>query len=73
VPAEDSVALADAIVCLLGDRRMRGIMGEAGRRRAEQEFGVETMVRATQAVYEEILGDREPRPAPRHGAPGPRL
>ncbi len=35
VPAEDTLALADALVEVLGDRRLAAAMGEAGRRRAE--------------------------------------
>ena len=52
VPPRDDRALAAAIVRLLGDPQLRARFGEAGRRRVEEHFSVEQMVRATVQVYE---------------------
>jgi glycosyltransferase involved in cell wall biosynthesis len=51
VPPDDSAALADAIVSLMSDPARRRAMGEAGRRRALEEFGIGLMVDATAAIY----------------------
>ncbi len=53
-------ALARAILDLLDtpDRSRR--MGEAGRRRAEEQFSVQRMVRDMAGVYEEMLARRTP-------------
>ncbi|MGI8805495.1 MAG: glycosyltransferase [Thermoleophilaceae bacterium] len=48
-------ALADALETLLGDPARRRAMAERGRRVAAERFDVETMVRATEAVYAEVL------------------
>jgi glycosyltransferase involved in cell wall biosynthesis len=55
VPPGDSGALAEAIVQLLADPERRRKLGEAGRRRLTETFGVERMARATEAVYDELL------------------
>ena len=55
VPPRDPAAMASAIVRLLADQPLRTRMGEAGRRRVEQRFSVETMVRNTLRVYERVL------------------
>jgi glycosyltransferase involved in cell wall biosynthesis len=54
-PPRDHAAMAAAIVRLLGDAPLRRRMGEAGRRRIEQMFSVETMVRKTLDVYQRVL------------------
>jgi glycosyltransferase involved in cell wall biosynthesis len=51
----DGPALAHALLRLLDDPMSARRMGEAGCRRVLTSFGVERMVRATEAVYEEIL------------------
>lgn len=51
VPPNDSAALADAILSLISDPVRRRAMGEAGRRRALEEFGIRLMVDATAAIY----------------------
>ncbi len=48
-------ALADALEDLMRDPDRRRAMGERGRRVAAERFDVETMVRATEAVYDEAL------------------
>lgn len=54
VPPGDGEALAAAILDILSDpARTRG-MGEAGLRRAREGFGMESMVRRTTGLYEEL-------------------
>ncbi|CAN5762239.1 glycosyltransferase family 4 protein [soil metagenome] len=48
-------ALAEALEALLRDPDRRRAMGKEGRRVAAERFDVETMVRATEAVYAEVL------------------
>ncbi len=52
-PVGDPAALARAVADLLLDPARRGAMGEAGRRRFEERFTADRMVRATLGVYEE--------------------
>ena len=59
VPPRDSKALADAICRLLEDVEFRRKMGGAGRRRVEEVFSVERMVRETERVYEDVFGRSE--------------
>lgn len=54
VPVKDPVALARAITDLLDDRTRCDRMGQAGRARAEAEFGSEQVVTQTLAVYDEL-------------------
>lgn len=56
VPAADPGRLAAGLECLLDDRELAARVGERAREVAEREYGVERMVRATEAVYEEVLG-----------------
>ena len=67
VPPNDSAALADAIAELITDPDRRKAMGEAGRRRAFEEFGIRLMVDATAAIYRRA---RAPRPGQRDGDGG---
>jgi glycosyltransferase involved in cell wall biosynthesis len=57
VPHSNPEALAEKIVNLLHDSSLRTAMGIAARRRVEQLFSLDTMVRA----YEEVF---DPKPAP---------
>lgn len=54
VPSENPAELAVAIGSLLDDAALRLRMGQAGRRRYEQLFSLETMAQATLAVYREL-------------------
>ena len=56
VPPRSGVAVADALEELINNREAREEMGRNGRIRAEREFGIESIVRQTLAVYEEALG-----------------
>ena len=58
VPPRDGGALAAALKVLLDDAALRRKMGLAGRARAEAEFDVRTVVRATLGVYEAALAAR---------------
>jgi len=51
VPLDDSAALAEAILSLVSNPVRRRAMGEAGRRRALEEFGIRLMVDATAAIF----------------------
>ena len=55
VPAGDSAALASAISSLLADPARAARMGQAGRARVQARFGLDRMVRETEALYDELL------------------
>jgi starch synthase (maltosyl-transferring) len=61
VPTASPEALADAILRLLNDPVLRLRLGRAGRARFCREFSIETMARATAAVYRAIVNN-EPVP-----------
>jgi glycosyltransferase involved in cell wall biosynthesis len=52
VPVRNAPALADAIEDLVRSPELRRTYGLAGRRKAEAEFGIETIVAQTLALYE---------------------
>lgn len=53
VPSRDPVALADALERLIADADLREQMGARGRVRAEQEFGLASVISQTLALYSE--------------------
>jgi rhamnosyl/mannosyltransferase len=55
VPPHDAVALASALVTLLGDPERRAAMGEAGRRRVASQFHVDTMADRVVEIYRHTL------------------
>ncbi len=55
VPAGEAAALAERIQTLLGDPVLCGTLGGRARRLAEARFGVERVIRATLALYEELI------------------
>ncbi len=55
VPPHDPQALADAILLLLADPSRAEAMGRTGRDRAAKLFGLDRMIRETEALYEELL------------------
>ena len=55
VPPGDVAALEHAITTVLADDRERRAMGERGRRRVDEEFTIDRMVRETTALYEELV------------------
>jgi glycosyltransferase involved in cell wall biosynthesis len=60
VPVRNALALANAIEELVASPELRKTYGLAGRRKAEAEFGVKTVVAETLALYESA-----PCPEPR--------
>lgn len=54
VPPSDPRALADAMLRLARDPELRRRLGEAGRARVREAFGLERMVEETLAVYREL-------------------
>jgi len=68
--------LADALVSLLQRPESAENMGQAGRRRVERHFSLETMVEQVQTTYSHLVADAVPRtrvlligpyPPPEHG------
>ncbi len=55
VPPEDAPALAEAIASLAAQPERRRLMGEAGRRRVQEHFAVESMVARTAEVYRSVV------------------
>lgn len=55
VPAKDSKALADAIEVLVTNKDLRLRMGIAGRKLAEEEFDVQSVVAKHLDIYQELL------------------
>ena len=61
VEAGDVDGLAAALQALLTDRERARALGEAGRRRAREEFSVARMAERTQAVYDDVLSGSDRR------------
>jgi glycosyltransferase involved in cell wall biosynthesis len=57
VPVGRPQALADKIVLLLQDARLRDEFGRRGRERVERDFSLEAMVARTREIYQELLGE----------------
>jgi glycosyltransferase involved in cell wall biosynthesis len=55
VPSGAPRALADKIIMLLQDARLRDELGRRGRERVEQEFSLAGMVARMRAVYQDLL------------------
>lgn len=60
VPPRDPAALAAAVVRLLNDPALARRMGQAGRRRLEDEFTVDAMVHRTAELYRSLLTPKVP-------------
>ena len=58
VPPRDAEALAQALDRLVRDRELRGRLGDAGRRRAEELFDLPPFRRAHLALYRSLLAER---------------
>ncbi len=54
VPPRDHVAMAQALLRLLGDEDLRRRMGAAGQSRVRERFSAERMVQDTLAVYQRV-------------------
>ena len=55
VPPKESHALAESLITLLKDRHLAAEFGEQGKRRAQRQFSLQTMVNAYQSLYAECL------------------
>lgn len=55
VPAHDPGSLADALEALIRDPRRRGLLGHAGRTRAEAVFSLEAHGTRLRAIYDAVL------------------
>ena len=60
VPPGDAAALAEAILRLAENPEMRRNMGEAGRHRVEQCFGLDSTVRRIEDLYFDLLNSKMP-------------
>jgi glycosyltransferase involved in cell wall biosynthesis len=56
VPPRDEQALADAVVCLLRDRRLRHQLGANGKSKINTECSPTVVARKTLAVYRRAIG-----------------
>lgn len=59
----DSTALAGAIARLLQDRVLAQRLGESARKAIEDRYSVDTMVRATEALYIDLLARKQRKPS----------
>lgn len=58
VPPRDSQALAAGVISILTNSGRASRFGENGRRRAEGQFSLQTMVQSYQTLYDECLKSR---------------
>lgn len=56
VPPRDAGALAEKLLLLIEDEKLRASMGRAGRQRVEERFSVRAMVAGYERYYENLLG-----------------
>lgn len=62
IPPDDSELLAESILTLYSDKELRLNMGERARKRAEEVFPLEFMIRRHEDLYEDVLCEsNEPR------------
>ncbi len=59
VPSGDNTKLASAIINLLNDKKMRLMMGQAGRVNAVEHFSIRAMTRKTESLYSELSSIEE--------------
>jgi glycosyltransferase involved in cell wall biosynthesis len=59
----DGSALADSISTLLVDRELAARLGAAARKAIEERYSIETMVRATEQLYLDLLARRQRKPS----------
>ena len=58
VPPADSDALASAILSILEDKDMESKFGMAGRKRVEERFNLDVMLRNYENLFEEVINSR---------------
>lgn len=59
VPPKNPKALAEAMIRLLSDERLRKIMGKEARKRIDTRFSVQAMVSKIEEVYQELIKRKE--------------
>jgi len=64
VPIKSPPALADALERLVADPALRRRMGEANRRKAETQFGIEQVISRTLDVYARLMSECERAASP---------
>jgi glycosyltransferase involved in cell wall biosynthesis len=69
VPSDDPDALGEALGALLRDPAYARRLGEAGRRRTENEFSHETLVRRIEGVYRAAIDGKAVQDAEKAEAP----
>ena len=55
VPPEDAGALREAIAGLMNDRELRVRLGQAGKKRMQNDFSIDTMAEKHVALYESVI------------------
>jgi glycosyltransferase involved in cell wall biosynthesis len=61
VPVNDEEAFAEALLRLAGDEPLARRLGEAGRKRHRDVFGLDRMINEYAAVFDEVLDTRDSR------------
>lgn len=61
IPPENSDAIAEGVIKLLGDKEVLKKMGEEGHRIVKEKFSVEAMVAKTEKLYEQLLNKKGQR------------
>lgn len=56
VPVKDPRAMAEAVLALLSSERERRAVGESARRRIEERYSLQAMIRRYYNLYEDLLG-----------------
>ncbi len=59
IPPGDAQALANAAIHLLTDPERASAMGRAGYERVQRNFTIETVVTATEALYEQLIAQKK--------------
>ena len=69
LPQGDAHGLAQAIISLAGDSKLRHEMGRASRQRVENEFSFTQRLQRIEALYERLLGHQPQEPVSRSAGP----
>jgi glycosyltransferase involved in cell wall biosynthesis len=59
IPSDDEEALVDKVCMLLRDKTLMAAMGNAGRKRFEENFTVAKMVKEYEKIYEDLTDSRK--------------
>lgn len=58
-PSNDAEALAERVASLIHNERERSRMGENGKKRIKNEFGIRKMIKKTESIYIKLLERKE--------------